>query len=198
MNKQEFLARLREGLRGLPRSDAEERLAFYSEMIDDRMEEGLSEESAVSAIGSVEEVASQIIADIPLLTLVRERVTPKKKLGTWEIVLLALGSPIWLSLALAALAVLLALYASVWSLVASLWAIFVSFACVGPCAVAMGIVFAVRNGIAGFAMIGSGIFALGLAIVLFFGCKTATAATVILTKKIALGFKRLFMKKEEA
>lgn len=47
MNKQEFLVKLRKGLSGLPKEDIEERLTFYSEMIDDRMEEGLSEEEAV-------------------------------------------------------------------------------------------------------------------------------------------------------
>ena len=49
MNKQEFLSQLRKGLAGLPQNDIEERLAFYGEMIDDRIEEGLSEEEAVSA-----------------------------------------------------------------------------------------------------------------------------------------------------
>ena len=39
MNKQEFLMRLREGLSGLPQNEIEERLTFYSEMIDDRIEE---------------------------------------------------------------------------------------------------------------------------------------------------------------
>ena len=38
MTKQKFLARLREGLRGLPEADIEERLTFYGEMLDDRME----------------------------------------------------------------------------------------------------------------------------------------------------------------
>ena len=50
MNKQEFLAQLRKQLSGLPLKDAEDRITFYSEMIDDRMEEGLSEPEAVSAI----------------------------------------------------------------------------------------------------------------------------------------------------
>ena len=46
MNKREFLASLRNGLYGLPQDDIEERLGFYAEMIDDRMEEGLTEEQA--------------------------------------------------------------------------------------------------------------------------------------------------------
>ena len=56
MNKQEFLDRLRKGLSGLPQAEREERLLFYSEMIDDRMEEGLTEEEAVAALGSLEEI----------------------------------------------------------------------------------------------------------------------------------------------
>ena len=66
MNKKEFLAQLRKGLSGLPREDIEDRLAFYSEMIEDRMEEGFSEKEAVSAIGSVDEIVSQIVADTSL------------------------------------------------------------------------------------------------------------------------------------
>ena len=42
MNKQEFLAHLRKGLSGLPQNDIEKRLNFYGEMLEDRMEEGLS------------------------------------------------------------------------------------------------------------------------------------------------------------
>ena len=63
MHKHEFLAQLRKGLSGLPRDDVEERLSFYSEMIDDQMEEGLSEEEAVSAAGSVDEIVAQTIAE---------------------------------------------------------------------------------------------------------------------------------------
>ena len=34
MNKQEFLAQLRKGLSGLPKEDIDERLTFYSEMME--------------------------------------------------------------------------------------------------------------------------------------------------------------------
>ena len=60
MTKQEFLAKLEILLSGLTEEEISERIGFYSEMIDDRIEEGLSEEEAVSLIGSVEEVAAQI------------------------------------------------------------------------------------------------------------------------------------------
>lgn len=93
MDKQTFLAQLRKGMSGLPQEDVEERLTFYSEMIDDRVEEGCTEAEAVAEIGPVEEVLAQIVADIPLTKLVKEKMKPKHTLKAWEIVLLVLGSP---------------------------------------------------------------------------------------------------------
>ena len=77
MNKQEFLAELRKRLSGLPQADIEERIVFYSEMIDDRTEEGSTEEEAVSAIGFVDDVVSQIFSETPLTKLVKEKVKPE-------------------------------------------------------------------------------------------------------------------------
>lgn len=133
MNKQDFLAQLRKGLSGLPQDDIEERLTFYKEMIEDRMEEGSSEEEAVSAIGSVEDIVRQSIADIPLAKIAKERIRPKRHLKVWEVILLTLGSPIWLSLSVAAAVVILSLYISLWAVMISLWAVFGSLAI---CAVA--------------------------------------------------------------
>jgi len=62
MRKAEFLNELEAGLVGLPKEDVEERLAFYSEMIDDRMEEGLTEEAPVAAAGPVDDIVSQILS----------------------------------------------------------------------------------------------------------------------------------------
>ena len=123
MSKQEFLDCLRKGLSGLPQEDIEERLTFYSEMIDDRIEEGLSEMEAVSAIGTVDAVITQVLADTPLTKLVKEKAKPKRTLRAWEIVLLVLGSPIWLSLLIAAFIITLAAYIVVWSVVITLWSI---------------------------------------------------------------------------
>ena len=72
MNKEAFLMELRGALAGLPAEDIEERVAFYSEMIDDRMEEGVSEEEAVARTGQITEIVSQTIADTPFHKLVKE------------------------------------------------------------------------------------------------------------------------------
>lgn len=198
MSKQEFLAALREGLSGLPQNDIEERLTFYSEMIDDRVEDGLTEEDAVSEMGTVDDVVSQIVAEIPLSRLVKERVRPKRTLRAWEIVLLTLGSPIWLSLLLAVLSVILAAYVMVWSAIVSLWAADVSLAAGSLEVVLSAAVFTVRgNALTAAAMLGAGIFCAGLSIFLFFGCREATKGTLLLTKKTALAMKSLLIGKEE-
>lgn len=198
MSKQEFLAQLRKGLSGLPQDDIEERLTFYSEMIDDRMEEGLSEEDAINQFGTVDTIISQIVADIPLTKLIKEK-TPKKPLGVWEIVLLALGSPIWISLLIAAFAVILSIYIAWWSVIISLWAVFGSFIGCAFAGIIAAIVFAVGGkGITGVAMTSAGLVCAGLSIFLFYGCKGVTNGTLLLTKKSFLGIKRSFLKKEEA
>lgn len=199
MRKQEFLDALRIKLSGLPKQDVEERLAFYSEMIDDRMEEGRTEEEAVSEIGFVDEIVAQIIADIPFTKIAKQKIKPKRRLKAWEIVLLALGSPIWFSLAVAAFAVILSLYVVLWSVIISLWAIFGSLVGCTFGSIVAGIGFALGGyGLTGIAIIGAGIVCAGLSIFLFFGNRAATKGTFLLTKKIALGIKKCFVKKENA
>ena len=198
MDKQAFLTALRSGLSGLPQDEIEERLTFYGEMIDDRMEEGLCEEEAVAAIGEVIEIVRQAVADTPLAKIAKERIRPKRRLKTWEIVLLALGSPIWLSLAIAAAAVLFAVIVSLWSVILSLWAVFASLAVSAVAAVPTGAFFAVGgHGAAGLAMLSAGLVCAGLTILLFFGCMGAMKGILRLTKKITLWTKDRFIKKED-
>lgn len=73
MNKEQFLQAVRRRLAGLPDKDVEGALAYYREMIEDRMEDGLSEEEAVAALGSAEDIAAQILMELPLPTLVKAR-----------------------------------------------------------------------------------------------------------------------------
>ena len=199
MNKQEFLFHLRKGLYGLPQKDIEERLEFYSEMIDDGIEEGLSENDAVNKIGTVDSIISQIFADTPLTKLVKEKVKPKQKLSVWEIILLILGSPVWLPLIIAIFAVVLSLYISLWSVIISIWAVEVSLWGCALGGVISSIVIAFNNNLlAGIAILGISIFSIGLSIFMFYGCKSATKGIILLTKKLPIWLKSCFIKKEEA
>lgn len=197
MNKEEFLARLRRGLAGLPREDVEERLTFYSETIDDRMEEGLTEEEAVADLGDVDGIAAQIVADTPLPRLVKERARSKRALRAWEIVLLVLGSPLWLSLLIAAGAMLLTAYAVIWALIAALWAVELAVVVCLLAGVVAGAAALFQGGLRGLLVLGAGLLCGGLAIFLFFGCKAVTMALLRLTRRMARGIKSLFIRKEK-
>lgn len=65
MTKAEFLKALEEKLSALSAQDRVASLAYYEEIIDDRMEEGLCEADAVAAAGPVEEAAAQLLAETP-------------------------------------------------------------------------------------------------------------------------------------
>lgn len=199
MRKEAFLAMLRKGLAGLPQDDVEERLSFYSEVIDDRMEEGLSEEEAVSAVGSVPEIVAQVVAETPLAKIAKERMKPKRRIKAWEIVLLVLGSPVWISLLIAAFAVVFSLYLVLWSVIVSLWAVFASFAACSIGGVVAGVVFVIGgSGLTGIAMLAAGVVCAGLSVFMFYGCRVVTKGILILTKKFAIWIKSRFIKKEEA
>ena len=200
MNKQEFLAKLQELLCGLPDEDIQKSLDFYSEMIDDRIEDGLLEQEAVAAIGEPQEIAKQILADIPITKLVRQKIKPKRRISALEIVLLILGSPIWLSLIIAVMAVVFAVYVSLWSVIVSLWASFAAF--IGGSLggfMASAILFATGQNIyAAFVMLAAAIFLVGFSILFFFVCKLSTKGMVWLTKKITFFIKSCFLRKERA
>ncbi len=199
MNKQAFLTELRAKLTGIPQDDIEERIDFYSEIIDDRTEEGRTEEEAVAALGSTDAIVRQIMSEISLAKLVKEKVTPRRALRAWEIVLLALGSPIWLSLFIALFAIVISIYAVIWSAIISLWAIQFSLtACSVGGAFASVVFMAKGNMVSGAAVLGAGILCAGLAIFAFYGCKYATRAILKFSKQIFIWIKFRFMRKEMA
>ena len=199
MNKAEFLEELRSSLSGFPKEDVGERIAFYGEMIDDRVEEGADEDEAVAALGGVENVRDQIIADLPLSKIVKEKIKPKRRLRAWEIVLIVLGSPLWFSLLVAAIAVLFSLYVVLWSLIISLWAVELSlFAAAIGALVISAVYFSLGQIPQGMMLSGGGLFIAGFAILMIYACVGASKSVVGLTKKAAFFVKTGFAGKENA
>ena len=198
MNRESFLNALREKLSYLPQDDVEERIAFYSEMIDDRIEEGMTEEEATASIGAVDQISEHIMSEVPLPKLLIEKVKPKRKLRPWEIVLLALGSPVWVPLALAAVCVLLAVYVVIWSVAASFYAVDLSIAAGAVFSIPSAVQYWVSgNRAGGFFMVGAGLALAGLAILLFFFSGRIARGVVKLTGRFLLWLKSLFTGKED-
>lgn len=198
MNKEEFLNELKNGLSGLPENDVEERVSFYGEMIDDRVEEGMSEEEAVAGIGPVSELAAQHIPEAPSVNAVGEKITAHSW-QVWEIVLLVLGFPLWFSLLVAAAAVVLSMYLVVWALLITLWSVWASMtACVLSGLVVVTVCFAQGEIASGILMLGVSFFLAGVSILGFFGCTAASKGVIRLTKNLAVWMKKRFIRKENA
>lgn len=207
MSKQDFLNSLKVKLSDLPKDDVNERLNFYSEMIDDMIEEGLYEEEAVKSIGSVDDIASQIISDTSnVKNDVKRDVNndaktdnkkTKRRLKGWEIALLILGSPLWIPLLIAAVSIIISLYAVLWSVIVALWSVFATLVGSFVGGVVSGMIFiCIGKALSGAAIIALAIACAGISIFAFFGCLYATKGAVYLRKKTFIGIKNIFCDKE--
>ena len=194
MTKKQFLAAVAGELDGLSQSDIKKSLDYYSEMIDDRMEDGLSEEEAVAAMGSVKEIAHRILTEFPLAKVIKVKHRPSRGLRAWEIVLLILGSPVWLPLLAAALIVLLAVYIVIWSAIVVLYAAELSIGAVGIASI-LGtfLCFLADKSETALLLFGAGLLLVGLAILFFFVVIKATAGVFWLSKQILRGLKSLLI-----
>ena len=179
MDKEAFLKQLESRLQGLPRDELEERLAFYSEMIDGRISGGAAEEDAVAALGPVEPIVAQITAEIPLSRLMRGKAKREKRLNGGRIALLVLGAPLWLPLLIAGAAVALSLYAVVWAAVLCLWIADVSLGAAFVACLISTAPYLQAGNLSGAALAaGAGLACLGMAILLFFLCAGLTRAVL--------------------
>jgi uncharacterized membrane protein len=183
---------------GLPQQTVERTVEYYSELIADSVEDGLSEEEAVARLGSLDEIVANVVKDTPLTQIVQTRVQEKKAKGVsgWVILLLVLGAPVWLPLLIAVLAVIFALYIALWAVVVSLWAAVAAVILAGIAAIAGGIVELCRLHLGqGLVLLGGGRMCLGLCVVAFLLMKLITLGTVKLCKLLWTGVKSLFVGK---
>lgn len=194
MTKLEFLKDLENRI-----ADLEEKgnwLKYYGEVIDDRIEDGQSEQEAVASLGDINVIINEILQQTPITKLAKTKLN-RKTLRGWEIALLIIGFPLWFSLLCAVAAVIIALYIVLGSVIISFWASFGMTIAGSAGGLISGIVLAFGSQpLSGVALIGAGLTLSGISILLFYGCKAITDGTVRLTKKIILGIKNSFIKKE--
>lgn len=198
MNKKEFFAAIEKGLEGLPQSDINKTLEFYSEMIDDRMEDGETEEEAVAGIGRPEDICRQILLETPLPRLVRAKAKPNHTLRAWEIVLLVLGSPVWLPLLFAVIIVISSIFFAIWTVIVSLYFsdLMIGVASVGSLA-AFGAALAGGSGIQAAMNLGSSLICFGIAVLMFFGLNKLVILAVRLCRALLRGIKSVFVSKKQ-
>lgn len=196
MSRDAFIGELRHRMAGLPQEIVDRTVEYYSELVADSVEDGLSEEEAVSRLGYIDEIVANVVKDTPLTQIVQTRVQEKKAKGVsaWVIVLLVLGAPVWLPLLIAGLVVILALFIALWAVVIALWAAVAAVILTGIAAMAGGVIELVRVHLAqGLVLLGGGLMCLGLCALLYLLMKLITVGTVKLCKWIWTGIKSLFV-----
>ena len=198
MDRAAFLKALQEQLRRLPEQERQQSLHFYDEMIDDRMEEGMEEQAAVAALGDPGEIARQVLMELSLPKLVKTRLRPQRKLRVWEIVLLVLGSPVWLPLLLAGAVLFLTLYLVLWILAAACWCVVAAFAVSTLAGVGFGIWLLWENTASAALAVSAGLCCAGLTILSFFAMWQLSVHLVHLTAALVRWGKRRMSQKEAA
>lgn len=194
MNKQEFLQEIEKRLEGLPEEEIRRSHDYFSEMIDDRMEDGMPEEEAVAAVGSIDDAVEEILKDVPLSKVIQAKARKRGKLKAWEIVLLVVGSPVWVPLLLCFFIVLLVLYVALWAIVIAFFAADLAILVAGIGAVVCGVVSLFHMPVSlPLAAVAAGLFLIGGALLLVIPLIKLAKVTGILAKKIVLWIKSWFV-----
>lgn len=173
MTRDEFLNRLGELLACLPADQVKETQEFYAEAIADRMEDGMTETEAVAAMGTPGEVAEATLDELPAVPRAIARTKRKSTALLW--VLAIVGSPVWIPLLLAFVAVAAAVYICIWVLALCVWIVAAAFGGAGL----VGLLFAVDGIIIGhvpyvLASMGMGFASIGVALLTGAGAWTAS------------------------
>lgn len=182
MTKQEFLDAVGAGLDGVSDEEKKKSLDFISEAIDDRIEDGMTEEEAINDIGSVKDTVGALLSDLPLRSVIRATVKPKKKgISGFAVFLIVLGAPLWLPLLIAASAVLFAIFISILAVVLSVAVTVLGVFLAGiGCIVGLAVFLIAGKPLTGILSLGAGLAAAGIAL-LFVPC-------VILLVKLFIRF----------
>lgn len=190
MTKKEFTKELKTKISHLPKTERKQIISYYYEMISERMEDGMTEEEAIEALGNLDELLAEY------------SVSPKElkkgvKLRTWHIVMLIVGAPLWISLAVAMLCVLLAFYIVIWALVICFYAVFATFAACGFAFTVASVLSIFYGGAPYFFMLlGAGAFLSGLALLWLIVCNLFAKAMAKVTAITAKGIFKFFFKRK--
>ncbi|MEG1548729.1 MAG: DUF1700 domain-containing protein [Clostridia bacterium] len=196
MNKNDFLTALAARLSALSQDEIKRSLDYYSEMIEDRTEDGMDELEAVAALGTLDDIVKEIMLDISLPRLIKASIKPKHTLCAWQIVLIVLGSPVWLPLIFAFMAVIVAVYVAIWAVIISLFSGVAALCASGIVGIAAAAVIFPLKLSSGLLILGISMACVGIGILAFFGVKKLSVWLIKLTERFLKAVKGMFIKKE--
>ena len=166
MTKSDFLYELRKALDNLPSAEIDKTIAYYAEIIDDAIEDGNDESKVIAGLGSAEEIARKILNETPIQTVKRK--VKRRNLSPVVIILLIIGSPVWVSIAIALFAVIFSVYISLWAIVFSLFITAVALGVSAIASLAMTFPFIPVRPVKALFAFGAALLCAGLSILLFY------------------------------
>lgn len=190
MTKKIFFKKLKHELSRLPKSEIRERISFYDEMIDDKIEDGMTEAEAIDSICTSDPIGTKfkkMDSDSDI----------KPKRSTTALVLIVLGFPVWFSILAAVFAVVFSLWIALWAIVIAFWAVFASTAVAAPC-IAVASIFLLCRGDFALSAVGiaTALACAGIAIVFFYVSKYLTIASAKITVWLFRVIVSIFRRKE--
>jgi uncharacterized membrane protein len=178
MTREEFCEGLRQELDGLPQREIDQTIHYYTEIIADRMEEGMTEEQAVAVMEPMHVIARRMKADF------RPNTPPRRGIGGWQIALIILGFPVWFPLLVVGAVLTVTAFALVWVLVLCLWAVCLALFVWGV-AVILSLILGGGSTALPLGQIGAGMAAMGLSIFVFYGARGAMHPALHMTGRLA-------------
>ena len=198
MTREEFLGRLSGLLAGLPAEERERTLAYYAEIIDDAMEEGIDEATAMARLGPPEDIAEKLLGrqdagqasggDTPPRESAASPPPPPPRRSGWVTLLAILGFPLWLPLLAAVFCLCIAAYILIWIPALALVCVFLGLCAGALAALTAGAGLLALSPPLGLAYIGGSLLSAGLAILAFLAiiqiCKGLGRLTAALSRKL--------------
>ncbi len=200
MNKNEFLNEIRSRLTGLPEEDIQKTIDFYTEALEDRIEDGLTEDEAVEQVGTPAEISEKILMETPLPTLIKAQpiIEPKRKIKAWEVILIILGSPVWLPILIMVFALALTIVLVIISVILAIVVTIIATGIAGVFGVfgALAGIF-MGSGLKGFIDLGAAFLAMGIAVLLFIPIKAGVIWFIELMGRFGAWIKMKFIKRRK-
>jgi len=203
MTKGDYLAELRSLLHQLPQEELDQTVGFYAELIEDKIEEGYSEEQAVADMEPPRELARRILKDMPpsprRSAPAKSQVKKADSIPDWAkvliIVLIVISCPAWLSLGAVILSVVVALFLALWGVGLALAAALVGLVIAALAVIIYSIFMLFFNAPVGLALLGCGLALSGLIIIGWYVVKYSVLGIISLSRALGRGIKSLFKRR---
>ena len=187
MNRYDFFDKLTKALSGIPKEEVKKTIDYYSEIIDDAVEDGEVEETVIERLGNIDDIADKIISETPE-DKIEGKNSENKKMSTVVIILLIVGFPIWFPILIAVFAVAFSLYAALWSIILALFSVTLGLGASSLVLIAVVPFVIIDRPLAALCAFGEVLVSAGLAVFMFYlsvwSAKMAIRFTKFLAKKI--------------